>query len=71
MSNLTMQSRARGDVDGSYRYIDQRLGELEQELKRWSQFALQKGEQFTKDDASGQQIETSKWLEMDKESRQG
>lgn len=65
MSNLTMQSRGRGDVDGSYRYIDQRLGELEKELKQWSQFALQKGEQFTKDDASGQHIETSsgwKWI---------
>ncbi|WP_435924011.1 CdiA family toxin C-terminal domain-containing protein [Paenibacillus sp. DYY-L-2] len=67
MGNLTMESRSRPDVDGMYRQIDQRLGELEQNLAQWSGFAIRKAEQFTTDDAAGKRIESNAgwdWLKI-------
>jgi RHS repeat-associated protein len=64
MSQLTMESRRRPEVDNTFRMISQRLSELKEEMNELSNFSERKGEQFADDDAYGQKIETGKWWEI-------
>ncbi|ANS75330.1 hypothetical protein AWM70_12530 [Paenibacillus yonginensis] len=64
MSRLTMESRSRSNIEGTFHQVNQRLSELQEELQSLSALSIRKGDQFADDDAYGQQVKSSKWWKV-------